>query len=92
MRIRTAHFPAIKTLEDFNLEHLPSLRKDLLAHLATVTFVPKAENVVLLGPPGIMPAGSAPRPHSPPSAERRPSRPAAELSPATASTAPATDS
>jgi DNA replication protein DnaC len=53
MRIRTAHFPAVKTLEDFNLEHLPSLRKDLLAHLGTVTFVPKAENVVLLGPPGI---------------------------------------
>ena len=53
MRIRTAHFPAIKTLEDFNLEHLPSLRRDLLAHLATAMFVPKAENVVLLGPPGI---------------------------------------
>ncbi|WP_444663560.1 ATP-binding protein [Cellulomonas sp. CW35] len=51
MRIRTAHFPAIKTLEDFNLEHLPSLRKDVLAHLATATFVPKAENVVLLGTP-----------------------------------------
>jgi DNA replication protein DnaC len=53
MRIRTAHFPAIKTLEDFNLDHLPSLRRDVLAHLATATFVPKAENVVLLGPPGI---------------------------------------
>ena len=53
MRIRTAHFPHIKTLEDFSLDHLPSLRKDLLAHLATVTFVPRAENVVLLGPPGI---------------------------------------
>ena len=53
MRIRTAHFPAIKTLEDFNYDHLPSLRRDLLAHLATSTFVAKAENVVLLGPPGI---------------------------------------
>ncbi|PDQ34301.1 MAG: AAA family ATPase [Candidatus Lumbricidophila eiseniae] len=53
MRIRTAHFPSIKTLEDFNLDHLPSLRKDLLAHLATSTFVAKAENVILLGPPGI---------------------------------------
>ncbi|GAB2478030.1 IS21-like element helper ATPase IstB [Xylanimonas ulmi] len=53
MRIRTAHFPAIKTLEDFNLDHLPSLRKDVLAHLATATFVPKAGNVILLGPPGI---------------------------------------
>jgi DNA replication protein DnaC len=53
MRIRTAHFPAIKTLEDFNLDHLPSLRRDLLAHLATGTFVSKADNVILLGPPGI---------------------------------------
>lgn len=53
MRIRTAHFPAMKTLEDFNYDHLPSLRRDLLAHLATSTFVSKAENVVLLGPPGI---------------------------------------
>jgi hypothetical protein len=24
MRIRTAHFPAVKTIEDFNLDHLPS--------------------------------------------------------------------
>jgi DNA replication protein DnaC len=53
MRIRTAHFPVVKTLEDFNLDHLPSLRRDLLAHLATGTFVAKAENVILLGPPGI---------------------------------------
>src|SRR3954453_3965337 len=53
MRVRTAHCPQVKTLEDFNLDHLPSLRKDVLAHLATATFVPKADNVVLLGPPGI---------------------------------------
>jgi DNA replication protein DnaC len=52
MRIRTAHFPQIKTLEDFNLDHLPSLRRDVRAHLATGTFVPKAENVILLGPVG----------------------------------------
>jgi DNA replication protein DnaC len=53
MRVSTAHFPAIKTLEDFNLDHLPTLRRDILAHLATATFVPKTENVILLGPPGI---------------------------------------
>jgi DNA replication protein DnaC len=53
MRIRTAHFPQVKTLEDFNLDHLPSLRRDILAHLATGTFVAKAENVILLGPPGL---------------------------------------
>jgi DNA replication protein DnaC len=39
MRVRTAHFPQVKTLEDFNLDHLPSLRKDVLAHLATAMFV-----------------------------------------------------
>src|SRR5215207_140217 len=53
MRIRTAHFPAVKTIEDFNLDHLPSLRRDVLAHLATGMFVAKAENVILLGPPGL---------------------------------------
>ena len=53
MRIHTAHFPAVKTLEDFNLDHLPSLRRDVLAHLATGTFVAKAENVILLGSPGL---------------------------------------
>jgi hypothetical protein len=53
MRIRTAHFPAVKTIEDFNLDHLPSLRRDVLARLATGTFVAKAENVILLGPPGL---------------------------------------
>ncbi|MFC4242950.1 IS21-like element helper ATPase IstB [Gryllotalpicola reticulitermitis] len=52
-RIRTAHVAALKTLEDFNLEHLPSPRRDVLAHLATGTFAPKAKNVLLLRPPGI---------------------------------------
>ena len=46
MRIRTAHFPQVKTLEEFNLDHLPSLRRDVLAHLATGTFVARAENVI----------------------------------------------
>lgn len=53
MRIRTAHFPQVKTLEDFNLDHLPSVRRDVLAHLAASTFVAKREDVILLGSPGI---------------------------------------
>ncbi|MFE9934230.1 IS21-like element helper ATPase IstB [Streptomyces sp. NPDC005533] len=53
MRICTAYLPQVKTLEDFNLDHLPSLRRDVLAHLATGMSVAKAENVVLLGPPRI---------------------------------------
>jgi DNA replication protein DnaC len=53
IRTAGAHFPAVKTLEDFNPDHQPSLRRDILAHLATCTFVPTAGNVVLLGPPGV---------------------------------------
>jgi len=52
MRITAARFPAIKTLEDFTFEHLPTAPRDVIAHLATTTFVARKENVVLLGPPG----------------------------------------
>ncbi|MET9469792.1 hypothetical protein ABZY44_34380 [Streptomyces sp. NPDC006544] len=37
MRIRTAHFPQVKRLEGFNLGHLPSMPRDVLAHVATGT-------------------------------------------------------
>lgn len=52
MRIAAAHFPAVKTLEDFTFAHLPTAPRDVIAHLATTTFVSRRENVVLLGPPG----------------------------------------
>ena len=53
MRLTAARFPQIKTLEDFTFAHLPTAPRDVLAHLATSTFVGRKENVVLLGPPGI---------------------------------------
>jgi DNA replication protein DnaC len=53
LRISGAHFPQVKTLEGFDTNHQPSLRRDILAHLATTTWVAKADNVVLLGSPGI---------------------------------------
>ena len=53
LRMGGAHFPQVKTLEDFNADHQPSLRRDILAHLATTTWVAKAENLILLGPPGV---------------------------------------
>jgi DNA replication protein DnaC len=52
MRIAAAHFPAVKTIEDFSFDHIPTGVRDLVAHLATSTFVAKRDNVVLLGPPG----------------------------------------
>ncbi|WP_205709586.1 IS21-like element helper ATPase IstB [Kineococcus siccus] len=53
LRIAGAHFPQVKTLEDFNLDHQPGLRRDVLAHLATAAFAATAGNVILLGPPGV---------------------------------------
>jgi DNA replication protein DnaC len=53
MRLSAARFPQIKTLEDFTFAHLPTAPRDVIAHLATTTFVARKENVVLLGPPGI---------------------------------------
>jgi len=52
LRTRAAGFGATKTIEDFVFDHQPGLKRDLIAHLATGTFLAKAENVVLLGPPG----------------------------------------
>src|SRR5699024_10453772 len=40
LRINSARFPSRKTLEDFNPDYQPSLRRDVLAHLATVNFIP----------------------------------------------------
>ena len=52
LRIRAAGFGSAKTIEDFVFDHQPGLKRDLIAHLATGSFLAKAENVVLLGPPG----------------------------------------
>jgi DNA replication protein DnaC len=51
-RIRAARFPARKSLEEFDFEHARGLKRDQVAHLATLDFVTARENVVFLGPPG----------------------------------------
>jgi DNA replication protein DnaC len=52
IRIRAAHFPATKTLEEFDYDHQRSLKRDVIAHLGALDFVEAKENVVFLGPPG----------------------------------------
>ena len=52
LRISAAHFPQVKTIEDFVFDQIATPTRDVIAHLATTTFIPKRENVVLLGPPG----------------------------------------
>ena len=51
-RIRSARFPARKTLEDFDFEHQRSVRKDVVAHLGALDFIEARSNAVFLGPPG----------------------------------------
>ena len=51
-RIRDARFPAIKSLETFDFDAIPSLNKKLVLDLARCEFVARRENVVALGPSG----------------------------------------
>ena len=59
-RIRAARFPARKSLEDFDYDHARGVKRETVAHLATLDFVAAKENVVLLGPPWTRWPGSAP--------------------------------
>jgi DNA replication protein DnaC len=51
--IQIAHFPAVKTLDDFDFKFQPSLDAKLVRELATSRFIAGAENVLLFGPPGV---------------------------------------
>jgi DNA replication protein DnaC len=51
-RIRSARFPARKSLEEFDFDHQRSLKRETITHLGTLDFITARENVVFLGPPG----------------------------------------
>jgi DNA replication protein DnaC len=53
MGIQIAHFPTVKTLEDFDFKFQPSVDQKLIRELATGRFIAGAENVLLFGPPGV---------------------------------------
>jgi len=52
-RLRQARFPWIKTLEQFDFDFQPSLDRKQVRELAGMSFVERAHNVILLGPPGV---------------------------------------
>jgi len=47
-----AHFPYQKYMEDFDFTFQPDLKKGAILNLATGSFIPKGENIVLIGQPG----------------------------------------
>ena len=53
MLAKLAGFPAVKTLEAFDFGFAVGAPKALLTELATLAFIERAENVVLLGPSGV---------------------------------------
>jgi len=52
-RLKLARFPWIKTLEQFEFDFQPSLDRKQVRELAGLSFVERAHNIVLLGPPGV---------------------------------------
>ena len=53
MKTRFAHLPYHKTLADFDYAFQPSVDRKQIAELRTLRFIENAENVLLLGPPGV---------------------------------------
>lgn len=52
-RLRQARFPWIKTLDQFDFDFQPSLDRRQVRELAGLSFVERAHNVIVLGPPGV---------------------------------------
>lgn len=52
-RLSLARLPWIKTLEQFDLSFQPSIDRKVIRELAGLGFVERAENVIILGPPGV---------------------------------------
>jgi DNA replication protein DnaC len=52
-RLKMARFPWIKTLDQFDFSFQPSIDKKMIRELSTLAFVDRAENVIILGPPGV---------------------------------------
>lgn len=51
-RIKAAHFPVPKTLEEFDFDFQPKLDVKLVKTLASCDFVDRRENAILVGQPG----------------------------------------
>jgi DNA replication protein DnaC len=53
VRLRQARFPWLKTLDQFDFDFQPSLDRRQVRELAGMSFVERAHNVIVLGPPGV---------------------------------------
>ena len=51
-RLKRAHFPLLKTLEEFDLDMLKHIKPEYVKQLASCDFIKRHENMVLIGNPG----------------------------------------
>lgn len=51
--MKTAGLPSAKTIDEYDFFFHPHLDKKMVMELFDLTFIPKHENVVFLGPPGV---------------------------------------
>jgi DNA replication protein DnaC len=51
-RVRSARFPQVKTLDDFDFSFQRSVKRDEISHLAQLDFLREKKNIIFLGPPG----------------------------------------
>ena len=52
-RVKVAAFRELRTLEDFDWQFNPSIKKKTVFDLATCRFIREARDILLLGPPGV---------------------------------------
>ena len=53
MGLKIAHFPSVRTIDDFDFKFQPSVDQKLVRELATCRYMSQAENVLIFGPPGV---------------------------------------
>lgn len=52
-RIKAARFPTLRELADFDFSAIPSLNKQRILELASGSYIPKAEPILMVGNPGL---------------------------------------
>jgi DNA replication protein DnaC len=52
-RIKSARFPIVKSLDNFDYTFQPSIDKKKLEELSSLRFIDNKENILFLGPPGV---------------------------------------
>ena len=53
MGMQIAHFPCVRTIEEFDFAFQPSADERLIRELSTGNFIAHGENVLIFGPPGV---------------------------------------